>query len=247
MKFSDIKTTKQLVSYLNSTSRQQKSFFHYTTLTNLNLIRSSKLFYLSSFYDTNDVYEAESIDDEIKKDTFIGCFSRNESESVAMWYMYANPHEEGIRIEIKPEYMKKWMDELQKNRTAFIIENNIPENTVSLEKVRVHTIAYFEPMKKKFYWSNVQLFCNDHQALLDFNSDKITHGYIKHAAWEYEEEMRLSIKIKNDENIKKIAIKVPDFVIDNMIIMTGPNFNHESSSNIRFEKSILFKKINLKT
>jgi len=249
MKFSEISNTQDLVRYLSSASRQQKSFYHYTSLEAYEKILESGLWFLSSFEDLNDAYEADRIDPIIKESTFVASFSRNESESIAMWAMYAAPHSQGVRIEIPSKILKRWIKEITVARDILKDEksvNSIGNMMIPIQKAIIHTITYYEPNKKKFYWSNQALFIHKNKNFINFESDLITHGFIKHAAWAYEEEMRVSVRIDNCSNVQKIAIPVPNYVFENTKIMVGPTFSLEFKGFDSNYRSELYGKVNFK-
>ena len=49
-------------------------------------------------------------------------------------------------------------------------------------------------------------------------------GYIKNYAWQYENEVRLRIRLSNDTGYEKISVAVLDDIINSMIVTTGPYF-----------------------
>lgn len=249
MKFGEISSTNELVKYLSSSSCQRKNFYHYTNFDNYMKILESGYLFLSSFIELNDAYEAHRIDLSIKKSTYIASFSRNESESIAMWAMYATPHSIGVRIEISSEVMKRWIKKIDHVREVINEQKSLSflgSRTIPIQKASIHTITYFEPNKSKFYWSNQSLLINKNKDLANFENNISTHGFVKHAAWAYEEEMRVSVKVENALNLQKIAIPVPDFVLKDMKDMIGPAF--DSNERIVNPNSIseLFGKVTLR-
>ena len=49
-------------------------------------------------------------------------------------------------------------------------------------------------------------------------------GYIKDDAWDYEKEVRLKAEFENTFGFRRVAIKIPDSVLDEITISSGPLF-----------------------
>jgi len=88
------------------------------------------------------------------------------------------------------------------------------DNTGNVERIWCST-AYNENFKKLSYTSLI--------------------GYIKDDAWSYEKEIRLRVDLGKNVNYKGIAIEVPDYVIDSMVITKGPKFNGDLLDRIKKE------------
>ena len=68
--------------------------------------------------------------------------------------------------------MKQWIKDIQLIGKVNVVENSkITDKLVKTNKSLIHTISYYEPSKKKFYWSNQQLFCHNNLELQNFNND----------------------------------------------------------------------------
>ena len=80
-------------------------------------------------------------------------------------------------------------------------------------------------------------------------------GYIKDMAWSYEKEVRIKIQFDNKMGFKRIAIPMPDYVIESMTITPSPLFEGsvetkigmEVRKQINMDKSKFSGKLSIKT
>jgi hypothetical protein len=80
-----------------------KPLYHYTSISNLALILSSKKLKLNSLKYVDDLKEGYSEDiGDIRKYYFVSCWTKLEEESIPMWKMYT-PDMKGVRISL-PKY-----------------------------------------------------------------------------------------------------------------------------------------------
>lgn len=144
-----------------------------------------------------------------------------------MWSMYGQPWEDGIKISIPKRKFMAWAEKIKKvyhvDSTTYEMDlSNLIEE--SFFKPSISRVAYVE-------WDNsgkvVQIKCGDNtknEVLKEIESPILT-GLIKDAAWSYEKEIRLRVDLKDKSMDKKVAIEIPDEIIDTMIITTGPRFS----------------------
>lgn len=65
-------------------------------------------------------------------------------------------------------------------------------------------------------------------------------GYIKDMAWEYEREVRVLAIVDKSIRCDRLAIELPDDLIDSIEIVAGPRFSGNLSERIRQEIQRLF-------
>lgn len=102
MKFPEIETSKDLISYLDSKERlkHRKYVYHYTTLPNVIAMLKSKTWHLGNARNMNDLIEYANGDKSRWKNLFFASFMSENKESIAMWSMYSQPWEKGVKITI---------------------------------------------------------------------------------------------------------------------------------------------------
>ena len=80
------------------------------------------------------------------------------------------------------------------------------------------------------------LLCNNTQKLKTVNihglkgvdtTPQMT-GYIKNAAWRYENEVRIRAELPYSVGKEKIMIKIPDYVLSAITVMEGPSFVYKT-------------------
>ena len=249
--FSKLETPLELANYLSSRekilqSRSGDLVSHYTSVDNLEKILTSKTLYLSNPANMNDGLEFETSANY--SHLFFSSFSLESSENIGMWSMYGQPWNEGVRISIPKKDFLNWQKSI----------NCIYEVDLHTKKItsRVFTEG-FKPSISRVAYVNIDeknkvnfISCGDTQneIIKDIDSNHLV-GFIKDAAWSYEKEVRLRVDVASAVNIACIAIDIPDNIVDNMIITTGPRFNSIDFENrignqLDVRKSIFKDKLN---
>lgn len=242
MRFEDISTEIELIKYLdNSTERlkERNYIYHYTTLNRCIDIFKSKKWFLSNAQCMNDVLEYNNGDVEKWRNLFFASFMSDADESIGMWSMYSQPWEDGVQIAIPVSKAKDWMKAISEIwevdcKTFKITESHVKCN--SENRVFLSSVAYCncdnpagEP--EKITWStakNTKLRNASHASNLT--------GYVKDSAWDYEKEIRIKASFENTNNFLKVAIDIPDYVLDSIIITASPLF--KGSLKERLEREI---------
>lgn len=230
IKFGEINNEIELVRYLTSRSKindlSEEYVSHYTSSDIARKIISGRKMQLGNPVNMNDGLEFSSPNMDCSK-IYFASFSIENSENIAMWSMYGQPWEDGVKISIPKKTFMKWVDKIKRvyhvdpNTYENIIESPIEENKF---KPSISRVAYVE-------WDvngDVSVIKCGEQAqnkLLKMIDKNVLTGLIKDAAWSYEKEIRLRVDLSEVTDDKKVAIDIPDEIIRSMIITTGPRFN----------------------
>lgn len=230
MRFADISNVFELIEFLDDSGerlRNTDSIFHYTTLDNCIKIFRSRMWHLCNPQNMNDRLEYQNGDNNRWNNIFFSSFMSNSNESIAMWSMYSQPWDRGVQLAIKKEILKQWISEIKFIReiscedyepTGRIIERN-KNNRVFLSSVTYHNVT---ESNEELWWNTV---VNKRMT----NADHIPEltGYVKDFAWNYEQEIRIKAVFNNSENFQRVAIDIPDYILDNMTIVKSPMFKEE--------------------
>lgn len=225
-----IKNLENKVKNLQNTKNKKVNYiYHYTKLDAVINILKSKKWHLNSPYNMNDGLELKNSFSSKSSNIFFSSFMLDSTESIAMWSMYAQPWSNGVMIKIPVEKFKKW---LKTGCRIEIVENSI--DITNLSTVKSYAIAYsMEDV------SSEELVCGEqHNSKLKRARHKPElFGYIKDYAWHYENEIRLRVDVTETNLIlnNKIAICIPDEVLNSIEIVTGPRFNKDSLTRIKKE------------
>ena len=209
--FPDIRTPSQMRAYLKNMNERLKNTEYvsrYMSLQRVVEMINNKTMWIARPDTMNDIYEINKFNDW--KGKYYTCFMREKDESMAMWSMYSQPWEKGVRISIPTKEFKKWIRE---KRLVTDKDNH-------------------ELRKADLYFASV-LYADDDGLIQsgtsskneDFKPYEYTSmaGFVKDKAWEYEKEVRLHVDV-DDYSEKGLLIDVPEELINNMIIMAGPRF-----------------------
>lgn len=229
--FSKIRTSRQLVEYLsNSTDRvdNKSHIMHYTCLEAVISIISKRYWYIGNPHNMNDGLEYSHGSPDLWNKIFFSSFMAEEKESIAMWSMYAQPWEKGVKISIPATVFKKWIRDIKTvYRANPDTKQAIPEVELGMDKasVKIIKVAYCNS-DSKMKSEQEKMSCGEahNEIMTDLLKNKNLVGYLKNEAWQYEKEIRLRIDLKDDIRFDAVAIKVPDYVIDSMVITAGPLF-----------------------
>lgn len=257
--FSKITKIDDLILYLNDSTKRLKNrnyLYHYTKLDRVVDIFEGRKWHLGSAACMNDRLEYKNGEPSFWKNIFFACFMTEVKENIGMWSMYAQPWEDGVLITIPKKIVIDWIKNIDKiyeiscydfKPTGKIININ------SDNKVFLSSVAYSNcdnpDGKEKLTWSNVT----------NTNIQNATHiaeltGYVKDSAWDYEREIRIKAVLQNGHNCSRVAIEIPDEVLDSITIVAGPLFrgtlearlNDEiKRRKIELNQSLFFEKLNI--
>lgn len=243
LKFSDITTSNELISYLDNASDRLKGrtyLYHYTTLSNVIAMFNSKCWHLCNAHDMNDMVEYNNGDKDRWKNLFFASFMSDAKESIGMWSMYSQPWKEGVKIALPKKIVQNWIKSCTEilevsSSTYQLTGRKIKVNsdtTLRLSAVVYSNAASLENVdaQEELYWSN-QTNSNITQAI---KIPELT-GYIKDKAWDYEKEIRIKAEFNNTEGYERVAIALPDEILNAMIISAGPLFEGDLLEEIKKE------------
>lgn len=221
---------QELIDFAISNSSVHKVFNHYTTIDGLLGMIENKLLRLSNGKNMNDIQETTKGKEEVWSRTYISSFSYGDNENIAMWSIYSIPWENGIRISIPGNILREWISEIE---TVYSLnENNEILNEIEIKSIHLTDVLY-STYDKKDKTEKIKLdsykIINSNEKFNNSNPslEGCVTGFIKNKAWEYENETRIRIETVNRTGIKKIALKIPDYVIDSFEITTSPWFINE--------------------
>lgn len=241
--FTEIATPSELITYLNDSSKrlQKRNYlYHYTKLPNLIAMFQSRCWHLGSAKDMNDLLEYKNGDPVCWNNLFFASFMTESKESIGMWSMYSQPWEKGIKIALPVAVVRKWIE----NCTE-ILEVDSDTKKVTGRKIKIgreaavwlSSVAYSDAQSlestnihETIWWSNQHNSNIQHATTIP----ELT-GYIKDKAWDYEKEIRLKATFNNIQNFKRVAIALPDEVLNSMLITAGPLFEGDLLEEIKRE------------
>ena len=169
------------------------------------------------------------------KRTYIGCFSYGRSESAAMWKMYCQPDENAVRVLISPSGLKAWDKQLRKVKTlcAYPIRENGKKPCPGCRRVQVKAAGFTDVLYVSMNGNDERhddsgfMRWNGHGArisdLRQWVSCKGVEGFVKDLAWQYEQETRLFVVLKNEQcKARRLAVPIPDEVFKSMSFALSP-------------------------
>lgn len=260
--FRDISSVDELISYLSDSAERLKNsgyIYHYTTLPVLIKMLKSKTWHLASAKNMNDRLEYDNGDEDRWMNIFFSSFMTEDKESIGMWSMYAQPWEKGIKIAIPSIIARKWLKSVRNLYEVSMVNYETTGRIIELakEQIKLSAVAYCNTdsrtpknMEEKLCWSNVT-----NTILRSVAYDISLTGYIKDMAWAYEKEIRIRAEFNNSKGFKRVAIDLPDDVVDSMIITASPLFEgvliHELKKEIvrqlKTDNSLFKGRLNIKT
>lgn len=168
---------------------------------------------------------------------FFTSFMTDTKESIGMWSMYGQPWKDGVLLTLPKKTVSNWIKNVKElyeiscdnyQPTGRILEID-DENRVFLSAV-AYTNCDNHENEERLTWSTAKNTNIKSAAHIP----KLT-GYIKDAAWDYEREIRIKAVLKAEHGFKRVAIDVPDEVLDSMIITAGPLFVGDLERRLREE------------
>ena len=253
--FSAINSPTKLHDYLISSERikNMNVLHHYTNINAVFGIINSGFWVLKNPLKMNDELEnSHWKPNELKKMFFIS-FMGEQKESIGMWSMYAQPWSDGVKVSIKKEALKKWLQSIKKIYKADPENYSVDEheyvevakkNSPQMTAVAYTTCDDPNSNHEQLFWSNRK---NDNFRQIYENQELM--GFIKNDAWLYEKEIRLRVDL--DQEYPAIALKITDEILNAMTITAGPRFNgiiEERfrgiiSRHIKTERSLFYGKL----
>jgi hypothetical protein len=239
--FQSLSNINELIDYLEMKGKNHKNYYHYTNREGLRGMLLSKKMHISRGNQMNDKQELTKGNLKIWENLYLASFNYGEEENMAMWGLYGVPNEDAIRITIPGKYMRNWINDIGKiysiasNRGETNNEELLNFNNIALTDVVYVTGKRNDDIfNLKRSGDKLTVSRENHLGRVSDHS-KMT-GYIKNAAWSYENEVRIRIVTK-DVDYDQIAIDIPEDVINNMKLLFGPNYNAcDNIDNSRFMK-----------
>lgn len=251
--FSEINSPQNLIAYLsdsanrleNTKNKTTQYVYHYTKLSNVVSIINGRFWWLNSPKSMNDGLEFQNISEfEQRNAVFFASFMYDSSESIAMWSMYAQPWEDGVFIRIPVEVFKKWIRNTKTIYPVFCSEKQKPileKSAIPYKQLSIVRVAYTNADSMQ-YKSEEILICGKAENKLLKNTPHLPDlvGYVKDLAWEYEREVRVLATVDKSTKCDRLAIELPDDLIDSIEIVAGPRFSGNLSERIIKEVQRLF-------
>jgi hypothetical protein len=247
IKFTDISNVNELIAYLEnkvkgeSTQKKDKIryVYHYTNIKSVIGILQTKFWHLNLPDNMNDGLEVQNSCQNKRNNFFFSSFMLDSTESIAMWSMYAQPWIDGIMIRIPVESFKKWT---KSKFTVCVVENKkviLDRDITELSSLKSYAVVYCLEGK-----NHDELYCGGGKnvKLKGVKYNKKTSGYVKDYSWNYEKEIRLRVDLNTPKSYDKIAISIPDDVLDSIEFVTGPRFEADLLSRIHKEADPKFEK-----
>ena len=246
-----INSPEEMRDFLERKGRNHNYYYHYTTLNSFQKICANQSFLLSrgNSQKINDQHEATMKGSYAEwNKTFFASFSYGSSENMAMWALYGIPWSKAIRIAIPQKAMVQWLESIKEIGVwAVTNETCIPEKIIPSYKC-LNDIVYVRGEKGderfKVFHSGATRVIDNEGTFNKFDERECMTGYVKNYAWHYENEVRLKISVPDGVYAEKIVVDIPDAILTQCTIMTGPCFDNSNDSFINqmvsrftFEKS----------
>lgn len=227
-KITDVKDIDSMIAFLKEKGGNHEYYYHYTTWDSLTKIIQNKTFLLTrgNSLRINDQHEAmmKGSRDEWNK-IYIGSFAFGSSENMAMWGLYGLPWQDAVRLSIPKEYMNKWINSINQIQ---LFENGRTVDYQGGFKISLNDIVYVGGKKGSdnlfltHYGKSITV--SDTYPLYGIDTAPEMTGFIKNYAWQYENEVRLRIRLAHDTNYEKICVSIPEDVINSITVTKGPCF-----------------------
>ena len=227
-RISGVKSIDDMISFLKEKGRKHENYYHYTSWDSLTKIFQYKTFLLTrgNSLKINDQHEAlmKGSWEEWNK-IYIGSFAFGSSEIMAMWGLYGLPWRDAVRLCIPGDKMIQWLDSIK--HIELFDDGQIIDYKDDFE-IGLNDIVYVggkkgaTPLTLTHYGRSITV--SDRFPLYGIDTAKEMTGYIKNYAWQYENEVRLRIRLTHDAGYERISVNVPDDVIDSITVTTGPCF-----------------------
>ena len=244
LSFDTIANSTDLIKYLDESYRLKDSvyLYQYTSISALvNMLRSQTM-HLSNAKYMNDQLEYQNGDPEIWKNLFFSCFMMEEDENIGMWSMYAQPWRDGVKISIHKDILRRWVKETKELIEISQITKQPTGRVISdtdAFKIWLSAVAYsnYDGLSLE---EDAEILCcgrQENKILRNVPHQPELTGYIKDMAWAYEKEVRVKTQFDNSVGFERVAIKMPDYVIDSLVITPSPLFEGDIEKRIESEVS----------
>jgi hypothetical protein len=221
--FENIKTIDELILFLEDRAVSSDYIYQYTNLEALEGKLKNKFLVLGNVMNMNDLYEYKLSKATLRNRSYISCFSRDDNENIAMWAMYGNPWNKGVRIGFKSRSLRNLLKHTSEVYRVDDKFNLIESISFKPEEKVFSCVAYYKKSDHRLDWSNQRLYLSTLTGFDQLTTNPKLHGYIKHKAWSYENEVRMMIRLADGQEYDRIGIKLTDEIISEMQIMTGPS------------------------
>lgn len=228
LKITDVKDIDSMISYLKEKGKKHINYYHYTTWDSLAKIIHNKTFLLTrgNSLSINDQHEAlmKGSRNEWNK-TYIGSFAFGASENMAMWGLYGLPWQDAVRISIPQNEMNSWINRIAQ---VDLFDNGYIYDYHGAFDISLNDIVYVngesgsESLQLTHRGKSITV--SDTYPLYGIDTAPKMTGFIKNYAWQYENEVRLRIRLTNDTGYEKISVYIPDDIINSITVTTGPYF-----------------------
>lgn len=242
LSFEGIDNLSDLVKYLDAGARlsNSKYLYQYTSVSALVNMLRSKTMHLSNAKYMNDQLEYQNGDPEIWKNLFFSCFMMEEDESIGMWSMYAQPWRDGVKISIPKGILRSWVNETNE---LFEISQETKQPTgrtisdTNAFRIWLSAVAYsnYDGLNLKEDVEILRCGTQENKILRNAPHQPELTGYIKDMAWAYEKEIRVKVHFNNGMGFERVAINMPDYVIESMVITPSPLFEGDLVERIENE------------
>lgn len=192
------------------------NFWYYTSVSTLNLILESGKIWVSSIDKMNDVNEAK-LHLQDKSDIFALCFCNTNSEKIPMWYLYSGICGKGMRMGMTPSLMLSFLRSIKK---VYPIDENGKVSDVPRLIGEDFSFEYGWIFYKKC--NGCVNFRRKWYDIADYDDFENQNYFIKDYPWEYEKEFRIVFKNKTDEHFTRIAIEIPENILEKLKLSYAP-------------------------
>lgn len=227
----EVKSIAELTSFLESKGENHRNYYHYTNKTGLIGMLKSRKLHLSRGDQMNDKQELTKGDIQTWEKIYLASFNYGEEENMAMWGLYGVPHEDAIRITIPGKMIREWINSVKR---IYSVESNslgefsyleIPE----FERIKLTDVIYvtgkrYDVTDFSLRRSRDRIVVKRDGSLAYVSDSTAMTGYIKNAAWSYENEVRIRVETREDDCGNKVAIDIPDEVIKSFELLFGPGY-----------------------
>lgn len=203
--FKKLDTLAAVKDFLDIRATRHINYFHYTTIGALQGMLRSKKMHLSLGKTMNDLLEIKKIAPERWERLYVASFSFTTNESAALWHVYGNPLDQAIRIRFSPSAVRNVLAQLNTELTCQEVDTSRVYNIAYAQQVDV---AYIQNDQTSIRWNRAPLSekcCRDLQFI---NTKKSLVGYVKNIAWEYEQETRILVELKENRHKDKSPDKI---------------------------------------
>lgn len=260
--FKDISNPKDLIKYLCDVTRRlanSEYIYHYTTLRSAIKIIRSESWHLTNAANMNDKLEYQNGDKSRWPNIFFCSFMTEDKESIGMWSMYAQPWEKGVKIAIPSNVVRRWIRGITKLEEISLSNFRSTGETVEIDsnQLNLASVVYSntDSFTKK---DNIEKLCWSNAVNSNFqNAARMPEltGYVKDMAWSYEKEIRIRAEFNNRQRFQRVSIKIPDEVINSMIITASPLFegnlmdelSRETQRQLIIDSSLFKGRLNIET